>query len=39
MIRKAHRLANIDRRLDKLQAQREQHDRPGRTALLKAPQR
>ena len=28
-----HRLAVIDRRLDKLQAQREEKDRPGRSAL------
>ncbi len=28
-----HRLAEIDRRLDKLQAQREEKDRPGRSAL------
>lgn len=27
------RLAEIDRRLDKLQAQREEKDRPGRSAL------
>jgi len=27
------RLADIDRRLDKLQAQREEKDRPGRSAL------